>query len=889
MSGVFRTLGKISGIAATVATIAGNPVLATAFAANAALMNAAAGLTAKPPAARGSASSILISADGPMRCIIGRTYDGGQLIHDVGYGPTTNDVPNPYRAMVITYSIGPCEALEAVYADFQPISFSGNAATGYYAGFLYRDFRIGLATETALSGQWGAIPQWGSSYALSSRAAVLYSLKFDRDGKKFAAGVPQLGTVWQGVKCYDPRKDSTYPGGSGAHRWADPANRAAHDAAKATWEYTENPGLHALHYALGRWERDMTNAASNYVKTFGIGMAIDSIIVAQFVAFANVCQANGWKVGGTLFEPGDGIRWANLKDILAAGGGEPAFSGGRLGVVYDAPGVAIDTISPEDLAGDDSSVTAMATYRTRLNGIVPKYRSEDHKWEYVPSTKVSVTSFVDSDGEDRTETIQWNLVQDKNQVSQLATYDLWNRRELGDIVLVVKPRLRLYGPGTRLNVNIPEGALVNQLCEVRSRSIDPATLKVTLVLRSETAAKHAFALGQTGVAPPTPALIPPSERDELAAVLGNSIDFANVVGGTKPDNNATRDVFRGVHNTASTYERGDTVSNSGNTANFKAKQAVPAGIALTNSAYWDLLIISSGGAAGQNAFQAYLSNPVIVVATAADGSGGDFSAANGQMKLWEGSVDRTASCTFAKVGSASWATINSSGVYAVTDPGADQASVQFDVTYGVVVYRLTLNVTKSKGGAAGATGNKFVPVYRRAATAPATPSGNVPPSGWSIAIPAANGQPAWESVVETAPNGVTAVGSYTAPTLKEAVVQTPASMPPIGLARSGTSSALSFYLGVGEQRQIRAGVFTNALSAGGSQNVQIEWRVAGGSFASLGAAASDSGGAGDSLGAQALEPLVNSSGFGQTYEVRAVTSFSGGAATLKTSQSQLVA
>src|SRR5690606_40735097 len=54
---------------------------------------------------------------------------------------------------------------------------------------------------------------------------------------------------------------------------------------------------------------------------------------------------------------------------------------------------------------------------------------------------------------------------------------------------------------------------------VLHREIDPATMKVKLTLVGETPAKHAYALGLTGVAPATPALgQTPEERDEAATL-----------------------------------------------------------------------------------------------------------------------------------------------------------------------------------------------------------------------------------------------------------------------------------------------------------------------------------------------------------------------------------
>lgn len=511
MSKVLKVVGVVAGVAALVAgTIATAGIGTAAFAAVAGSVATYAGLAAgvaslgaqalaKKPPAQGSVTQITIAANSETPCIIGETYFGGVLRHDVGYGGKVGKVQNPYRGMVIVYSIGLVQALVTQYADFLPVSFSSGAATGYYSGFMYADSQLGASPESsALTPQWGSMPGWGSSYKLSGKAAILWGLKFDKDGKIYTSGVPQLGAVWQGVMAYDPTLDSTRPGGSGSHRIDD----------ESTWEYSENPRDHALSYIYGRYVDGK--------KVFGIGLAEDAIDIAAFTAWGNVCEANGWKVGGVIFEPGD--RWANLKRIMAAGSAEPIFAGGVLSVKYDAPRVSLVTITPDDYSDGAYRTKGMQTWRDRINTIVPKYRSADHKWEYVESDAVTDAGYLAEDGEEKIDTYQIDLCQDKDQAAQLATYKLVNGREMFPIERNLKPEFRFYRPGDMVTIDDPEGGLIEQDCVIVRRSVDPQTLAVRLVLMSETTDKHDFALGVTGTAPPTPTLLDPADRDDVAEV-----------------------------------------------------------------------------------------------------------------------------------------------------------------------------------------------------------------------------------------------------------------------------------------------------------------------------------------------------------------------------------
>ena len=497
MAKVTKAIGTIAGI---VAMVPGpwQPIAAAV----AVVANVATAVMAKKPPARGSVNNILITPEAPSPYLIGRTYSGGVLRYDNAWGGKVGKVQNPYRAMVTVYSVaGPVDSLEGLYADFSSIPTSGGAATGYYANFLWVDSQLGARPESnQLAAHWAGQPSWGSTSKLSSKAAISWSLLFDKDGKRFASGVPQLGAVWKGVRVYDPRLDSTYPGGSGSHRIDD----------ESTWAYSDTPALHALAYTYGRYVEG--------IKVMGIGMPVEGIDLASFVAGANVEEANGWTVGGVLFEPGD--RWQNLKDICAAGSAEPVFAGGRISYKQDAPRVSLATIGNDDLGDDPVTVRAMQTWRDRLNTIVPKYRSESHKWEYVSADEVSVGTYVTEDGERKVEEIQWNFVQDVDQVAQLAAYRLVNGRELV-VDCSLKPDFRFYQPGDMLTFDLPDAGLDGVDAVMVSRTIDPATLSVTARFIGETADKHSYALGLTGTAPPTPSLISPEDRDD-AAVVNNA-------------------------------------------------------------------------------------------------------------------------------------------------------------------------------------------------------------------------------------------------------------------------------------------------------------------------------------------------------------------------------
>lgn len=502
MSKALKVIGTIAGAVALVAgTIATAGIGTAAFAATMGTIATASGLAAgfatlgaqalyKPPPARGSVTNVLIAVDPPSPYVMGEGYFAGVLRHDAGYGATLKKVPNPYRLMVTVYSHG---------GPVQSISprVELGVIGSYYNGFLYAATQLGACPEaSALTPQFAGAPGWGAASKLSGQAAIAWNLKFDKDGKVFASGVPRLGAYGQWVKAYDPRKDSTFPGGSGAHRLG----------VETTYEWTQNPALHAGTYAYGRYQ--------NGKRVMGIGMPATGIDWVGVAGWANVCDANGWTIFGPVYEPGN--RWENLREICAAGGCTPVFASGLIGWHYAAPRVALDTITDADIADENYSVTAMASWRERLNTIVPKYISPDHEWQLIADSEaVTIAEYVTEDGEEKKVEWPFNLVKNGDQAAQLAAYKMLDSRELQPIVLPCLPRLRKYRPGECLHIDLPELGLDTDAV-ILTRSFDPARMVVTLTLMGETPGKHDFALGRTATPPPTPALKQTAEeRDNL--------------------------------------------------------------------------------------------------------------------------------------------------------------------------------------------------------------------------------------------------------------------------------------------------------------------------------------------------------------------------------------
>jgi hypothetical protein len=495
VSKVLRTIAKVATVVAAVAKfIPGvGQVVAAVATAVALVAGTLAQVTAKKPSAPGVSNQFVIDPQAGIPYCIGRTFAGGRIVHVDGYG----GAENPYRSYVIAFSGGgQSDSIESVLIDRSPVSVGPGGASGYYAGFMWLSTQLGATPEAAaLPAPFAGFPGWGASHKLSGYAAGLWTLKFDKKGKKFASGQPEFGVVGKWVKVYDPRLDSTFPGGSGPCRALQ----------ENTYVWSQNGPLHGLTWALGRWQ--------NSKRALGVGIEAQDIDLQAFVDAANVFDANGWSVGGVM--DGSGDKWNTLRTILWAGAAEPLDLGGLLSCRYESPKVSLATITGDDLADGDIVVPAMKTWRDRINSIIPRYRSEAHNWEIIPATAVRGTTYIAEDGEERTRESEYYCCQSLSQAAQIAAYEIALSREIDGITIPLKTKFIGYKPGDCLTLNIPEANLNNQPVVVTNRTLDPATAIVTMTFRTETAAKHAWALGRTSSAPPSPSITSSAVMDAL--------------------------------------------------------------------------------------------------------------------------------------------------------------------------------------------------------------------------------------------------------------------------------------------------------------------------------------------------------------------------------------
>lgn len=451
----------------------------------------------KAPASSGYSTEWMADSDQPIPFAFGKIGVSGLIVHKDEYGGHEAY----YSVLSVISGAGPIKSFGTFRGDQKVVAFSGSggmASSSEWSSYMWRGTRLGTQPDTALlspSGIDGTLPEWGSAHKTSGKAVYMLTMAQDSKLTKYPDGEPQVLQEVEGLYVWDPRLDSTYPGGSGSCRLNNPA----------TWVWKENGALFALKWALGLWE-DPVGAGAPGVGTCvgGIGSSLAGIDVEAFVYAANVADANGWKCGA----------WPNTKEdknqvldwLLQSAGAVRSRRAGLISCISrGAPQPSIVTVTAADTAGPIELDSAMPRL-DRFNEITPRYWSPQHFWEMTPSGAVKVPEYVTQDGGRRPRGVDYPYVTNAVQVGQLAAYDIVDSREGISGTIPFKTHMRRIKPGDCFTLDEPGFVLDGQKVKCWGRSIDPQTGVVRIRFRSETDAKHAFAMGETSVPPPAPSL-----------------------------------------------------------------------------------------------------------------------------------------------------------------------------------------------------------------------------------------------------------------------------------------------------------------------------------------------------------------------------------------------
>ncbi len=532
------TGGAALGLGVSLGTsIIGTGISASALLATSAVLSAGSSLLAPKPKAPAGLSqadrlTVSINVREPRKIVFGSTA----MATDLRDQEWTSDQTYLHRFIVLaSHRIN---AVREIWFDDKLAWTAAGGAQGEFAKWL----QVTPVLEGSAANAINVGPRMGGARRFTGCAYVHLRYQILAHSKKldsvFNQSVPSRVTiVGDGASVYDPRRDSTVPGGSGPQRAND----------QSTWEWnasaSRNPALCTLFYLLG-WR-------INGKLAVGKGIPSARIDLPSFIEAANLCDepvaraAGGteprYRCDGVVSEGDDtSAVLENLKATMNA-------------VLDDVDGRLRVSVLHNDLAapiGDLFTGDVLGAFNWQqtlpLNDSVSVIRggytdpSASSLYQTADYPEVMIAS---RDGIERSQTVNYPLVQSASQAQRLSKQRLQRMLYGGTFSAVFQSTAWKFQKGDVIRLSFAPLGWSRKLFRIA----DMATQvdgKVPMMLREEHPAIYAWdasdAAPVTGVEPTRydPALWPLVQGITEA---GTTAEWDKVAdpGNTKPEDNAT--------------------------------------------------------------------------------------------------------------------------------------------------------------------------------------------------------------------------------------------------------------------------------------------------------------------------------------------------------------
>jgi hypothetical protein len=388
----------------------------------------------------------------PVGAMFGAGLVKGQRLYYTKWGSG-----NKFNAEVFALSNGWCDGLEPeVYfygarhtltpvapisnevARYQVSGFGNKLTIRFYDGRpgQQADARLVSITNGGGGGIGGIFPGMGSTgspwKATSTCAGMAYVIvEREYDENLFEQGVPEISFILRGLRLYDPRKDSTVAGGSGAHRLDNPA----------TWEFSQNPALQRLNYQLGL--RGLISSRT----LIGEGKSLGQLDLGTYFAAMNVCDTmRGGKptYQAALYIVSDDDHTEVLKEFDDAMAGYGLNRRGLSGVLVGAPQIPVASITARDIPIDRAQQVQLRKSSFVLyNHLSGQFISKEDQWNPASLKPVYVNADIAADGRTRQTSNDFLQVSDPDIAQYLLSIRYRQNRKGGTATVAVSRRLGL--------------------------------------------------------------------------------------------------------------------------------------------------------------------------------------------------------------------------------------------------------------------------------------------------------------------------------------------------------------------------------------------------------------------------------------------------------------
>lgn len=658
------------------------------------------------PKSQLSRLSVSLDPSTPRKAVFGTTAMNLDLRYHEASG--TNQ---EYIDYIIALSAHKVKSIDEIWFEDKQAWTASGGVTSTYTGYLTVATRTEGTSANTIAINGGS--NWGSSTRLTGCAYLHLRIKRTGADSKTESplvnGLPsRITVIGDGALLYDPRKDSTVPGGSGAHRVNDQSTWGNYTAA----DDTDNPALQLLWWLLG-WK-------INGELSIGCGVPAARIDLESFITAANICDENvtlaiggtqkRYRTSGTATDADD--RMSVINTFLASMNGTMRDNGGRLSL-----DVMKNDLADYVLDFDENDVLSEFEWN-QTRGLSDSYNKA--RGRYVDPSTNSLYQLVDypevgfesPDGIERVMTLDLPYVEDGRRAQRIAKQVLERNQYRGMFSATFTAKAMGCSVGDVVRLSFETLGWSNKLFRVVSQEIRPDG-QVPLALVEESPLIYLWDADDVApVSPNAPTVYNPLNSPFILGTVeaGTTAVWDSITGTGKPEDSATRNSPAGVHSTSSTYLKGDIVRNAAGDKSYIAKQDVPVGVELTNTTYWELLVQGTGtpGADGASAVSGYLTNESVTLFAYANGNVVSYATATGSFVIFSGSTDISSSFTLSvpSGGNPQSLTVSFSGrTYSVTggfDTNEDNATLTIRATgsgsYSSVVIDKVFTLSKAKGG-----------------------------------------------------------------------------------------------------------------------------------------------------------------------------------------------
>jgi len=464
----------------------------------------------KLPKAQASRLNASFDPQAHRKFVIGETAMNTDIRY---YEPSGTD--QEYFDYIVAVAAHEVESIDQIYFDDE-LAWTTAGGQGRYVGYLTVATRAVGTSANTISINGGGI--WGSSCRLTGCAYVYFRVKRTGNSKKAESpmvnGLPNRITIkGKGAKLYDPRRDSTVTGGSGAER----ANN------QATWgggasTNRDNPALQLLWFLLGY--------NINSKLSVGCGVPPERIDLASFITAANICdEAITLAAGGTqprYRTAGVGSDADNRMDIIQL------FLTCMNGTLRDSNGRLSITVMKNDLATpvlefDDNDILDDFTWNQTdgldksINAVHGKYTDPSGNSLYQPIEypTISITSIDDIE---RMQTLDLPWVEEGRRAQRIAKQVLQRAQYRGKFSATFNMKALGCEVGDVVYLSFEPLGWADKPFRVMTQNIN-STGQVPMTLIEENAAIYAWdAEEQALVTPTAPTVYDPLNSPYILAI-----------------------------------------------------------------------------------------------------------------------------------------------------------------------------------------------------------------------------------------------------------------------------------------------------------------------------------------------------------------------------------